>query len=277
MHRLVVPKLSPTHRFACLALYRALLRRCNDLQRTAPELVSSQSHIQERFRKYKNLQSPSQTANALKAGYEALDLLYSASQGNRHDSSLITTILSEAHVAKQRKKNFQSVLSELRPVQPLSQKQIKKEKNRRFQELTVRPHPDATPILSRPRPVINGRRRIPVLVNACGIPFLRIKKPQPQSISRVIRTKINDRQRLADRRQMLEPEILFAKDEDYWDSLTTGEEADSWASESEATSKEIENKLRNDTIENIRLADAMWKIVLAERKLAEEEKQKAET
>ncbi len=75
---------------------------------------------------------------------------------------------------------------------------------------------------------------------------------------------------------MLEPEILFAKDEDYWDSLTTGEEADSWASESEATSKEIENKLRNDTIENIRLADAMWKIVLAERKLAEEEKQKAE-
>lgn len=61
--------LTETHLLG-LALYRALLRRCNDLQRTAPELVSSQSHIQERFRKYKNLQSPSQTANALKAGYE---------------------------------------------------------------------------------------------------------------------------------------------------------------------------------------------------------------
>lgn len=75
---------------------------------------------------------------------------------------------------------------------------------------------------------------------------------------------------------MLEPDILFAKDEDRWDSLTTGEEAESWASECEAASKDIDHKLRNDTIENIRVADAMWKIVLAERKLAEEEKQKTE-
>ncbi|KAL4787260.1 hypothetical protein BJX76DRAFT_31013 [Aspergillus varians] len=276
MHRLVVPKLSPSHRFACLALYRALLRQCNGLQRTSPQLISAQSHIRERFHRYKSLQSPSQTANALKAGYEALDLLHSASQGNKDDSGLIATILSDAHLAKQRKREFQAARSKLQPVKQPSKHQLKAEENQRFQDTTDQPHPEATSILSRPRPVVNGQRHIPVLVNAGGVPFLRIKKPQPKSVSRVIRTKLKKRWSWIERFERLKIEILFGKDEDYWDSLTTGLERDTWAGEIKTALNDVSLQIHNNDIKNKALAESMWKVVLAERKLAEEEKLRAE-
>ncbi|KAL4920221.1 hypothetical protein BDW62DRAFT_13636 [Aspergillus aurantiobrunneus] len=278
MHRLVVPKLSPAHRFACLALYRALLRRCNNLQQTAPQLISVQPHIQARFRKYKDLQSPSQTANALKAGYEALDLLHSASQGNKNDSNLITTILSEAHLTKQRKRELQATLSVLQPKKQLSRKQIKIRENQRLQAETDQPHPERTSILSRPRPVVCGKRHIPVLVSASGVPFLRIKKPQPRSVTRVIRQKQKRRWSWIERRERLELEILFGQDEDYWDTLTTGGEEERWVNAPRAARAGVNNQILKHDKKNKALAEAMWKVVLAERKLAEEEKRRlAET
>ncbi|KAL4933907.1 LYR motif-containing protein [Aspergillus undulatus] len=271
MHRVVVPKSSSVHRFACLALYRVLLRRCNDLQRTAPQLASAQSHIEERFRRYKGLQSPSQTTNALKAGYEALDLLNSASQGNANDTSLVTTILSEARSVKQRKTEVQNILAQGRPAKELSKKQIKAQKNQELQKATDKRHPDATSILSRPRPVVSGRRQVPALVNASGIPFLRIKKPQPKNLSRFIRLKIKRRQELLDRQKRLETELLFGQDEDEWDSLTTGQEDHNWASAVDTALCDLKDIMANDGRKRMGNAEKMWEIVLAERRLAEEE------
>lgn len=90
MHKVLVPRGSGVHRFACeldfihpllpnlilwsttgLSLYRALLRRCSPAAAgDAPWRDETKFLVKQRFRRYTRLQSPSQIANALKAGYE---------------------------------------------------------------------------------------------------------------------------------------------------------------------------------------------------------------
>ncbi|KAL3450985.1 hypothetical protein BJX65DRAFT_304402 [Aspergillus insuetus] len=271
-HRVFVPKSSSVHRFACLALYRALLRQCNQISSTAPKLSAAESHIRDRFRRYKNLQSPSQTANALKAGYEGLDLLYSAVQGNEKDSGFLQSILSHAESAKETKRTVQAAIAERLPVKQPTRKQLKAQENRRLQEMTARRHPDTTPILSRPRPVVSGRRHVPFLVNACGVPFLRIKKPQPLNLSRVIHRKIVQRWRLVQHRERLMHELYFAEDEDDWDSLTIGFEQETWYNAVRDSYDDTVNKIQAIDDKNIARSEAMWEVVLAERELAIKEK-----
>lgn len=161
-------------------------------------------------------------------------------------------------------------------MKPLSEKEKKKEANRRHQEATALRHPNTMPILSRPRPVVSGRRRVPVLVSARGdVPFLRIKKPQPKNLSGVIRSKLDNRWNRIVRRDRLEVELLTAEDEDYWDSVTGHKESESWTTEIRNAHKEVIRKIRESDNKNRLLAEAMWKIVLAERELAaKEEKQR---
>lgn len=90
MHWAFVPSRSGVHRFACemdifhcewpltnttlyagLALYRALLRQCSpSVAGDALCRDETKFLVKQRFQKYKRLQSPSQIANALRAGYE---------------------------------------------------------------------------------------------------------------------------------------------------------------------------------------------------------------
>ncbi|KAJ9323840.1 hypothetical protein DTO027B5_7643 [Paecilomyces variotii] len=276
MHKVVFPKHSGVHRFACLALYRALLRQSTRLPSTFPESRTVNHLIRHKFHRYKNLQSPSQTANALKAGYEALDLLHSASQGKNEGISRLSALLSEGRALRLRNSSEQRALTEAQPVKPLSKKEKKKEANRRHQEATALRHPDATPILSRPRAVVSGRRRVPVLVSARGdVPFLRIKKPQPKNLSGVIRSKLDNRWKRIVRRDRLEEELLVAQDEDHWDSITGQKEPESWTTEIRNAHKEVIQKIKESDNKNRLLAEAMWNVVLAERELAaKEEKQR---
>ncbi|KAE8352817.1 hypothetical protein BDV28DRAFT_119799 [Aspergillus coremiiformis] len=276
MHKSVVPRLSGVHRFACLALYRALLRQCAKLPNTAPELSTCKPLIQQKFHKYKKLQSPSQIVDSLKAGYEAVDLLHSASKGNQYDINCITQLISNVQLAKRRESALQRELSKKKP-KPLSRKQQRTSESRRVQEQTARRHPDATPILSRPRPVVSGRRRVPVLVSARGVPFLRIKKPQPKNLSGVIRSKLGIRWKRIERRTRLDLELLFARDEDAWDALTTGSEPETWAKEIKDALDVVNQQIQDADKKNMKLAEAMWNVVLAERKLAAEEEKRQST
>ncbi|KAF4214958.1 hypothetical protein CNMCM8980_008813 [Aspergillus fumigatiaffinis] len=193
-------------------------------------------------------------------------------KGNEHDRHRIATLILESQSIKKQTTEFQKALASTVQPKPLSKRELKKEESRRFQEMTARRHPDATPILSRPRPVVNGRRRVPVLVSARGIPFLRIKKPQPKNLSGVIRTKLDKRWRRIERRDKLGVEILFAKDEDEWDQLTLGRpETETWAGEIKKALAEVNTQLKESDLKNKKLAEAMWQVVLAERKLAAEE------
>ena len=141
--------------------------------------------------------------------------------------------------------------------------------------MTARRHPDATPILSRPRPVVNGKRRVPVLVNARGVPFLRIKKPQPMNLSGVIRSKLDNRWKRVERRERLTDDSMLAEYEDLWDNLTVGREDVTWAKEVYDALKEVNTRIKESDVKNKQLADDMWNVVLAEHKLAEEERQRS--
>jgi hypothetical protein len=173
--------------------------------------------VRHKFRTYRNIQSPSQITNVLRAGYEALDLIHSASQGNESDISHLQTLLLEGRSLRLLNASERRELTNARRNKPISALDKKKAESRRYQKATAYQHPNAQPILSRPRPVVNGRRRVPVLVNARGVPFLRIKKPQPKILSDVIRAKLDKRWSRIVLRDRLQAELLLAKDEDDWD------------------------------------------------------------
>ncbi|KAJ5138625.1 uncharacterized protein N7515_003473 [Penicillium bovifimosum] len=273
MHKVLVLKDSGTHRFACLALYRALLRQCGASTAEAPWLGESKPLIQQNFRKFRKLQSPSQTANALKAGYEALDLLFSA-HTNQSDAHRITSLIAQA--MSQREK-FAALQNRSRPVptspKPLTPRQARKAESIRFQEETSQRHPNATSILNRPRPLGDKKRKVPVLVNARGLPFLRYKKPQPRNVSSVIRTKLERRWAWIERRDMLKLDLVFAQDEEDWDNLTNTktEEHPTWTEHCKTALRDVNTQISQFDNNAKNLAEKMWAIVLAEKALAEEE------
>lgn len=162
----------------------------------------------------------------------------------------------------------------------------KRLENIAFQKQTMYRHPNVEPILSRPKQSVAGQRQVPKLVNARGVPFLRIKKPQPQNLSRIIRYKLRFKDKLIERRDRLLVETLFAKDEEDWDRLLTGQTLTekvihaqnhlAWVEGTWLESPlECYKKAYYDNIEYEKkqqaLAEKMWEVVLAERKLASEE------
>jgi hypothetical protein len=116
-----------------------------------------------------------------------------------------------------------------------------------------------------------------VLVNARGVPFLRIKKPQPKNLSGVIRSKLEHRWKRIERRDRLDYQLLLAKDEDTWDALTTGTELRTWTQGVEDALIDLHQQIQESDRKNRELAEAMWKVVLAERKLAAEERNQMST
>ena len=86
-------------------------------------------------------------------------------------------------------------------------------------ERDAAPFPGASRTLARPFLNLTGRRHVPVLVNANRVPFLRIKKPQPPFLSRIIRDTVKLREHRLEREARLSREIPFAKDEDEWDQI----------------------------------------------------------
>lgn len=206
---------------------------------------------------------------------KALDSIHSASRGNENEIQRISTLISESQLAKQLNSSAQRERTKAKPVKPLSLKEKRREEVRAFEKMTARRHPDATPILSRPRPVVNGKRRVPVLVNARGVPFLRTKKPQPMNLSGVIRSKLDNRWKRVERRERLTDDSMLAEYEDLWDKLTIDREDVTWAKEAYDALKEVNTRIKESDVKNKQLADDMWNVVLAEHKLAEEERQRS--
>lgn len=112
---------------------------------------------------------------------------------------------------------------------------------------------------------------MPTLVNARGLPFLRIKKPQPRNLSGVIRNKLEKRWKRILRRDRLTIDLLFAKDEDDWDRLTNRQETSTWFRHYQVALDEVNYQIREADDAASELAQKMWNIVLKERLLAEEE------
>jgi hypothetical protein len=93
------------------------------------------------------------------------------------------------------------------------------------------PHPsgkhplDALPpgrsvLNNRPYAQVTGQRQIPRIASANGVPFLRLTKPQPAALSRVLRQKLDRRIERFHRRVELQNYWMpLAEQEDQWDEL----------------------------------------------------------
>ena len=203
---------------------------------------------------------------------QALDLLQSCSRANSESIDQLDTLRREALALSEKIQSERRALAAIYPKQDPNSRQVKaRARHQRYCSAT-RPHADVEPILSRPRPKVSGRRRVPVLVNARGVPFFRIKKPQPRSLSRAIGSKLDNRWNRILRRERLEAELAMARDEDRWDEYVGETVTQSWTVPVLVSLKEVRNQIRASDDENARLAKEMWEVVLKERELAEKEK-----
>jgi hypothetical protein len=159
-------------------------------------------------------------------------------------------------------------------------------------------------VLERPLPleeIKGGKRRVPNLVSAQGIPFLRYSKPQPISLSRVIRQKQNWDQKKWTQQGNLKGDIVIAQWEDEWDKIVAGQEAEeqgrgkgkvgsprdsdggkevggreaSWKYEVVVAEGELYRQIKEGDWKNAEMGRKMWEIVVKERELAAQEKREA--
>ncbi|KAF2496348.1 hypothetical protein BU16DRAFT_459841 [Lophium mytilinum] len=257
----LIPKRDPTHRIAAIALYRALLSQCAAAP-IAHEIQSPlRNAIRNRFRDNRVLQSPRLLEIAFRAGYEAIDLLDAAVAGDADSTKTLESLVAELpnNLVRERKA----------PVK------IPKE-DRKPHILDCLP-PGFKALEERPRPTVSGRRGIPKLASATGVPFLRFTKPQPRNLSRIIRQKLEDKiKRFEDRVVHSNYWLPLAQQEDAWDRLVMGraradESEPSWAEEHHVALREILRKSEEKKEEATRLADLMADIVEKETELARAE------
>ncbi|PGH01740.1 hypothetical protein GX51_05056 [Blastomyces parvus] len=275
MPRFLLPKSSGAHRLACLSLYHALLSQSARLRLINLQPAEIQGLIKSNFHRYKSLQSPSQIVNALKAGYEALDLLHSCAQANAESIGRLESIVQRALDLKSNiHKSCEIQAAQHRPENRNTRALRKRAEGRaRRRPEALRPHPDTEPILSRPRLQINGPRHVPVLANARGLPFLRIKKPQPPSLSRALRSKLDARWKKILRRDQLEDDIYLAEQEDKWDLIVKQNDGTFWVSTVAALFDYTIKTIHYEDEKTKELAQKMWEVVLKERELAKKERE----
>ncbi|KAF2722619.1 hypothetical protein K431DRAFT_205022, partial [Polychaeton citri CBS 116435] len=269
-----IPRRSTFHRVAAIALYRALLSQCRKLPSNTslkPKQCDQISTlIRNRFRQTRFQDSRLRLRVAFDAGYEAIDLLDAVVAGQRGSRSRILEILKSTP-SQAKDKIWQ---------RPVDRSRREKEAKREARQRAVEVKP--SPILERPLPLdmLKGKRHIPLLVNANKIPFLRIKKPQPESLSKVIRTKIRMRQKRHDLRQMMDQHSVVGMQEDIWDQALTSETGlksgnswePSWYDAFEIGMSEVERAIAFETRKNRELAGKMQEIVDKEKALKAQEK-----
>lgn len=280
-----LPRDSGAHRVAAVALYRALLGQCRALQLVEAQQTNElQNIVRNRFRQARHEHSTRRLRLAFEAGYEAIDHLDAAVAGSQESTQYILELLSK--VPEKAKQPPPITLS----------KDVVKELKKRIHE---RPAPiegttKAPSILERPLPLeqLSGRRHVPKLFNAQGIPVLRIKKPQPENLSGYINHRLQKKQKRHDTRHRLDDELELARAEDRWDNIvreytdgvdgsgtaTAGARDDgrrgnnSWSYEVAMARREVNVKLEEERQKNAEMAAKMQAVVDQETELYEREK-----
>ena len=159
-------------------------------------------------------------------------------------------------------------------------------------------------MLQRPLPlseIKGGKRRVPNLISAHGVPFLRYSKPQPISLSRVIRQKQKRDQKKWTQREGLAIDTTIAQWEDEWDGAVQAQGAQeqgtrqsqlklveklddsgeangqegSWTYEIVSADRKLSRQIKEHDRNNAELGRTMWGIVVKERELAAQEKREA--
>ncbi|KAI1436521.1 hypothetical protein GGR50DRAFT_226933 [Xylaria sp. CBS 124048] len=303
-----IPGRNSRHRIACLALYRAFMRLAPKVS-LPDDLATAWGEgrnpiviqIRRAFRRNTTDTSPRIIFPALSAGYRMLEVLHGAATSPASEHYTSVTAFLRDRLAE--RKHSLDVYVPPPPLKPGAPRPLTK-------PLLVNVAPPPTPenpyptpqyiTPDRPRPLSelggSGRRQIPRLDLADGVPFLRIKKPQPALLSRVLRQKIVRRvKRVESAKQMLNEDMEDARLEDDWEEqvadLLADEEDDNRAwndsvydarpggrNETYASAlhqygvKEMTALLETERVDRVARADAMRKLIAEETVLATQEK-----
>jgi len=154
--------------------------------------------------------------------------------------------------------------------------------------------------LERPLPlseIRGGKRHVPQLIAAKGVPFLRYSKPQPVSLGRVIRQRGRRHKGLWTKKEELEADRRIAEWEDDWDDIVEAQmvdertpkqykttswqwsygsgkvenSEDTWSYEVQMAEEEVMQKIRTEDRYYAEMGKKMWDIVVKERELAAQE------
>ncbi|EUC50174.1 hypothetical protein COCMIDRAFT_82785 [Bipolaris oryzae ATCC 44560] len=264
MPRFLEPKKSTQHRVAAIALYRALLLRCSSAPLPDDDRVSLRNAVRNKFRRNRKIQSPYQLGLSFKAGYETLDHLDASTAGDAASTSILTRMVAQLPRA----------LIRAPPVRRTEDESSKEPKER----LACLP-PEKAVLNVRPYAKTSGPRHVPIMSSANGIPFLRLTKPQPPALSRVLRQRLQRKIQLFDTKVLLSNWWLpMCQQEDEWDTLInaqleTREDGVKWTDairQSERGNQEAHAKeMRKDR----EITKKMQNIVDLETKMALEEGQ----
>ncbi|KZM28442.1 uncharacterized protein EKO05_0001595 [Ascochyta rabiei] len=208
MPRFLQPKKSTQHRVAAIALYRALLSGCSSAALPDDDRTSLRNAIQNKFRQNRKLQSPYQLRLSFQLGYETLDKLDASSAD---DTAGANTFLQLIAALPRGLTNAPPTRRPPPPPPPLHPSGK--------HPLAVLP-PERAVLKVRPYANVSGPRKVPVIASANGVPFLRLTKPQPAALSRVLRQKLARRVARFHRKVELDNYWLpLARQEDEWDVL----------------------------------------------------------
>jgi hypothetical protein len=275
----------------------------NDSSRSkAAEVISNL--VRFRFREDCKIRSPTQIVNGLKAGYAALDLIHACNHNSSTASSQLKTLIeSTASRAEQTTTYRAALAAALSPTSPRKLNKIAHLRAVATKANSTR-YPGSKPVLQRPLPlseIKGGKRRVPNLISAQGVPFLRYSKPQPISLSRVIGQKQQRDQKKWTQREDLTADTIIAQWEDKWDEVVQAQMAkeqgraqsnpklaetleglreangqeQSWKYEIVSAERELYWQIKENDRRNADLGRAMWEIVVKERELAAQEKREA--
>jgi hypothetical protein len=120
---------------------------------------------------------------------------------------------------------------------------------------------------------------VPILASANGVPFLRLAKPQPPALSRILRQRLQRKQELFDIKIILSNWWLpMCKDEDAWDALINTqlkkrEDTVKWTDAIRLSERENYDAYEKDQQKDRDITKKMQRIVDEETKLALEEGQ----
>ncbi|CAN8097885.1 unnamed protein product [Discula destructiva] len=211
-----VPARDSRHRAACFALYRALLRQVphislpNELT-SRPDWINPIRYlIRSGFRRNKTDTSPRLVTSALTSGYRFLALLTRASDTSSASHAEILTFLDTRQRAFPPPRIPQPPPAPAAVATPPLLTKVSGPGQKPLYASTARPLPLAQ--------LSGGKRKIPQLEDASGVPFLRIGKPQSPTHANFIGRKVARRQaRLTAFLEMGEVARQEAAAEDAWE------------------------------------------------------------
>ncbi|KIW82623.1 hypothetical protein Z517_05650 [Fonsecaea pedrosoi CBS 271.37] len=230
MPRILAPHKSGLHRLACLSLYKALLRESTRVGAAIQNNAVAgtiQSLIRFRFHQDRKLLSPSQIANGLQAGHDALSLLRAcAAKSGNGLHKLSQTLEHVAQQAESISKHRAELASRWKPPPP--QRRAHLENLRRVADKANHlSTPDNPRIFQHPRPISelrSGVRKVPNLMLTQGIPLLKYPGPTPVLMNRVLKNKLQWGVRKWAQHLDLAATIQVAEWEDEWDGILAREQ-----------------------------------------------------